>query len=68
MENLKIYYDETGQTLTVWFDDPNEEFIVDEVDEELALIKNKNGKVIGFERINYKIIQPQAVHLELISA
>jgi len=28
--SLKVYYDADGKTLTVWFDDPNKEFIADQ--------------------------------------
>lgn len=43
MDNVKIYYDEVGQTLTVWFDDPTQESIAEETKEEVILIKNQAG-------------------------
>ena len=49
METLKICYDELSKTLTVWFSDPSEEFIAEETGEEVLLIKNQVGTVIGFE-------------------
>ncbi len=52
-QTVKIYYNKEGKTLTVWFDDPSREFIAEEADEELLLMKDKDGKVIGFERLNY---------------
>lgn len=52
MEKIRIFYDEEGQTLTVWFDDPKKEYICEETGEEVILIKDKIGKVIGFERLN----------------
>ncbi|MEY3867762.1 MAG: hypothetical protein RLZZ338_1653 [Cyanobacteriota bacterium] len=54
MDAVKIYYDHEGKTLTVWFDDPSQEFIAEEADEELLLMKDKQGKVIGFERLNFR--------------
>ena len=27
MEKVKVYYDSTGNTLTVWFGDPQDEYI-----------------------------------------
>jgi uncharacterized protein YuzE len=54
MDAVKIYYDQEGKTLTVWFDDPSHEFIAEEADEELLLMKDKHGKVIGFERLNFR--------------
>ena len=35
--------------LMVWFGDPAEEFIAEETGEEVLLIKNQAGTVIGFE-------------------
>ena len=63
----KIYYDEEGKTLTVWFDDPSKEFLAEETGEDFSLIKDKDGRVIGFERLNYSLEKPDAVQVELIS-
>lgn len=67
METVKIYYDKEGKTLTVWFDDPSKEFIAEEADEELLLMKDKNGKVIGFERLNYSWENTDTLPVEFIS-
>jgi len=53
MEKLKIYYDRTGNTLTVWFGDSKGEYTSEETDDEIVLMKNKEGRVIGFEKLNY---------------
>ena len=53
MDNLKIYHDQQAKTLTIWFDDPKKEFLVDEIEENLSLIKDKNGNIIEIERLNY---------------
>ncbi|WP_204153067.1 DUF2283 domain-containing protein [Leptolyngbya sp. CCY15150] len=66
MDNVKIYYDEVGQTLTVWFDDPTQESIAEETEEEVILIKNQAGKVIGFERLNYIPINADNLNVELV--
>ena len=67
MDALKIYYDEEGKTLSVWFDDPRKEFLTEETEEDLSLIKDKDGRVIGFERLNYSLEKPDAVQVELTS-
>ncbi len=36
----------------VWFDDPEKEFISEETGEEVILKKDKDNKVIGFEKLN----------------
>jgi len=37
----------------VWFDDPKKEHICEEIDDDTVLMKDKSGRVIGFERLNY---------------
>ena len=53
MAHVKVYYDETGNTLTVWFGNPQEEYISEETGDEIVLMKDKAGKVIGFEKLNF---------------
>ena len=33
MDNLKFYYEETSKTLTLWFDEPSKEFLIEETEE-----------------------------------
>lgn len=66
METLKIYHDEVGKKLTIWFDDPNKEFLVDEVEEDISLIKDKNGNIIGIERLNYLGTKLDASKVEFV--
>ena len=49
----------TGNSLTVWFDDPEQEHICDEIDDDVVLMKDAAGRVIGFERLNYLSKQQQ---------
>src|SRR5205823_12767572 len=53
MDKLRVYYDRQGNTLSVWFDDPKKEHVCEESDDDLILIKDRRGRVIGFERLNY---------------
>ena len=53
MKPIKIFFDKVGNTLNVWFEDPKKESIAEETSEEIVLIKDKKGKVIGFEVLNY---------------
>jgi hypothetical protein len=53
MEKLTVYYDRAGNTLSVWFDDPKKEHVCEESDDDVILIKDRRGRVIGFERLNY---------------
>ncbi|PSF36682.1 DUF2283 domain-containing protein [Aphanothece hegewaldii CCALA 016] len=67
MEAIKIYYDEQGKTLTVWFDNPQKEFLTEEISEEVALIKDKEGHIIGVERLNYSLEKTDKSTIEFIS-
>lgn len=53
MEQVKVLYDPIGNTLTVWFGNPADEDICEETGEEVILMKNKDGDVIGFEKLNF---------------
>ena len=53
LEKVRIYFDSAGKTLNVWFDDPKKEHISEETGKEVILIKNRQGKVIGFEKLNF---------------
>ena len=55
MAEVKIYYDKQGNTLTVQFGNPQEEYICEETGDEVVLMKNKAGVVIGFEKLNYTL-------------
>jgi hypothetical protein len=53
MEQVKIFHDRTGNTLTVWFGNPQEEYVCEETGEEVILMKDRTGRVIGFEKLNF---------------
>ena len=53
MEKLRVYFDREGNTLSVWFDDPAKEHVCEESDNDLVLMKDRRGRVIGFERLNF---------------
>ena len=53
MPEIKVYYDREGNTLTVWFGNPADEHIAEETGEEIVLMKDRDGKVIRFEKLNF---------------
>jgi uncharacterized protein YuzE len=53
MDKLRVYYDRAGNSLSVWFDDPKKEHRCEETDDDVVLVKDRRGRVIGFERLNY---------------
>jgi len=63
MDEVKIYYDRDGNTLTVWFGDQHGEYVCEETGEEVVLMKDKEGRVIGFEKLNFSSAQPQPVRV-----
>ncbi len=60
MEKIRVYFDRTGNTLSVWFDDPAKELTCEEIDDDVVLVKDRRGRVIGFERLNYLSRKQQA--------
>lgn len=53
MGKVKIFHDTEGNTLSVWFDDPEKEAVCEETGDEVVLVKDDEGNVIGFEKLNY---------------
>jgi len=54
MAKVKVIHDLLGETLTVYFDDPKEAWVCEEIGEGVVLIKNKDSQVTGFEKLYYK--------------
>jgi hypothetical protein len=52
MAQVKPFYDHVGNTLTVGFDNPQDEYICEETGDEVVLMKDKSRRVIGFEKLN----------------
>lgn len=58
-KKLKIYYDSKGKTLSVWFDDPKKEVSSRELGGGIIVSKDKEGKIIGFEKLYFKASIPR---------
>ncbi len=63
MAEVKIYYDQEGNTLTVWFGNPQDEYICEETGDKVVLMKDKSGHVIGFEKLNFSVVPPQPMRV-----
>jgi uncharacterized protein YuzE len=63
MEQVKVFYDRTGNTLTVWFGDPQEEYVAEETGDEVILMKDRDGRVIGFEKLNFTAATPDQLRI-----
>ena len=53
MQPIKLLFDKVGNTLNLWFDDPQNEHVSVETAEDVILVKDANGSVIGIEVLNY---------------
>ena len=53
MAKVKVFHDRVGNTLVVWFGEPQDEYEVQETGDEVILMKDKSGRVIGFEKLNF---------------
>jgi len=51
MDKVKIYYSKDKDTIDIWFGNPDQEVISEEVGEGIVLKKDIEGKVIGIEKI-----------------
>ena len=63
MAEVKVFFDREGQTLTVWFADSDQEHVCEETGDEVILIKDAAGAVIGFEKLNFSISKPHALRV-----
>lgn len=63
MAQVNLIFDEVGNTLTVWFGNPQDEAIAEETGDEVVLMKDISGKVIGFEKLNFSSVGPK--HLQV---
>jgi len=63
MAQVKVFYDREGNTLTVWFGDPRDEYICEETGDEVVLMKDEAGRVIGFEKLNFSVAEPEKLQV-----
>jgi hypothetical protein len=54
MDKIRVIHDTAGQTLTVWLDDPAKEHVCEETTDEVILMKDSGGRVLGFELLHYR--------------
>jgi len=65
--DLNLFHDPIGHTLTVWFGAPQSEYVCVETGDGVILMKDRQGWVIGIERINYRGAGNQPVRLAFIT-
>jgi uncharacterized protein YuzE len=52
MDKVRVCYDAFAKTLTVWLGDPATEHVSEEADDDTVFIKDADGRIIGFEKLN----------------
>lgn len=67
MEKISVAFNRLTNTLDVWFGDPEKEWISDETGDGIILKKDKNGRVIGLEKLNVLIAKDTPVPVEVMS-
>jgi hypothetical protein len=65
MAEVSIVHDREGRTLTVWFSDPHGEHVCEETGDEVVLMKDSSGRVIGFEKLNFSIPDTDRLRIAL---
>ena len=63
-----MFYDRDGKTLTVWFTDRSQEYVCEEAGDEVVLMKDRAGRVIGFEKLNFSVPDSDSLRVELETA
>lgn len=68
MAELKVFHDRDGRTLTVWFGRSQDEYVCEETGDEVVLMKDATGHVIGFEKLNFVASGPEPLSVSVETA
>ena len=68
MAELKVFHEREGKTLTVWFTDRSQEYVCEETGDEVVLMKDRAGRVIGFEKLNFSVPDSDSLRIALETA
>ena len=60
MERIRVIHDTVGHTLTIWLRDPKQEYVSTLTDDEVVVMKDKEGHVLGFEVLHYRPTELEA--------
>jgi hypothetical protein len=65
MAEVTVFHDREGKTLTVWFTDRAREHVCEETGDEVVLMKDFEGHVIGFEKLNFLVPDSDPLRIAL---
>ena len=68
MAEVRVFFDREGKTLTVWFTERSREYVCEETGEEVVLMKDASGRVIGLEKLNFSIPHSDSLRVNLETA
>jgi len=68
MAELKAFHDREGQTLTVWFGDPRQEYVCEETGVGVILMKDREGRVLGLEKLYFSVSHAEILRTALQTA
>lgn len=68
MARVKVIHDRHGDTLVVWFGNPEDEDVCEEGDDDIILMKDSAGHVIGFEKLNFSHTNPGSLEVAFEAA
>jgi uncharacterized protein YuzE len=51
MHKVMVYYHKDSDTMDIWFGNPEDEVMCEEAGEGIIFKKDKDGKVIGIEKL-----------------
>jgi hypothetical protein len=60
MERIKVIHDQVGHTLTIWLGDPKQEYASTLTDDEVIVMKDQEGRILGFEVLHYHPVSSDA--------
>lgn len=60
---VRLFHDRSGQTLTIWFDEPSCEYVCEQAGEEVVLMKDGLGRVIGIEMLDFSVAESDSLHV-----
>jgi hypothetical protein len=53
MERVRVIHDRVGHTLKIWLGDPKHEYASILTDDEIIVMKDREGRILGFEVLHY---------------
>jgi len=68
MAKLNLIHDNIGKTLTIHFGDPKTEYSSELTNDEIIVMKDKEGKVIGIEILHFDQDPNEGINLQTIAS